>query len=153
MGTRSAQQSLGFSLRSQLFAAVLLQHCWQVTASSSTSCSRATLSTRFPFRLPRQVYFEVQNENLKMRQKTVLKKCLQRVPKWTPKVDQNREKACSGGAAKMDIKKVPSPGPRKVRFCCYLLHFSKVRGLKQYTFLGTILGIIWETKSWKQGSR
>ena len=27
-----------------------------------------------------------------------------------------------------------------MRFCCYLLHFSKVRGFKKYTFVGTIFG-------------
>ena len=64
------------------------------------------------------------------------KKWFQRVPKWTPKVDQNRQKVCSGGVPKRDLKKVPSPGPGKVRSGYYLLHFSKVRGLKKYTFLG-----------------
>ena len=34
----------------------------------------------------------------------------------------------------------PSPGAGKVRFCSYFLHFSKVRGFKKVTFLGTILG-------------
>ena len=90
---------------------------------------------------------------LKMRSKIVSKKWFQRVPKWTPKVDQNRQKGCSGGVPKRDLKKVPSPGPGKVRFCSYLLHFSKVRGLRKGTFLGTILESILETKSWKQGSR
>ena len=88
-----------------------------------------------------------------MRSKIVLKKWFQRVPKWTPKVDQNRQKGCSGGVPKRDLKKVPSPGPGKVRFGCYLLHFSKVRGFRKGNFLGTILGSILETKSYKQGSR
>ena len=34
----------------------------------------------------------------------------------------------------------PLQDQEKVRFCRYLLHFSKVRGLKKDTFLGTILG-------------
>ena len=68
------------------------------------------------------------------------KKWFQRVPKGTPKVDKNRHKAGSGGVSKGDLKMVPSPGPGKVRFCHYLLHFSKVGGLKKDTFLGTILG-------------
>ena len=54
---------------------------------------------------------------LKMRSKKVSKKWFQRVPKWNPKVDQNRQKGCSGGVPKRDLKKVPSPGPGKVRFC------------------------------------
>ena len=80
------------------------------------------------------------NGGLKMRSKIVLKKWFQRVPKWTPKVHQNRQKGCSGGVSKRDLKKGPSPGSGKVRFCYYLLHFSKVGGLKKDTFLGTILG-------------
>ena len=71
------------------------------------------------------------NGGLKMRSKKVSKKWFQRVSKWTPKVDLNRQKACSGGASKGDLKKVPSPGPGKVRSGCYLLHFSKVRGLRK----------------------
>ena len=90
---------------------------------------------------------------LKRRSKKVLKKWFQRVPKWTPKVDQNRQKGCSGGVPKRDLKKVPSPGPGKVRSGCYSLHFSKVRGLRKGSFWGTILESVLETKSWKQGSR
>ena len=74
------------------------------------------------------------NGGLKMRSKIVLKKLFQRVPKWNPKVDQNRQKVRSGGVPKRDLKKVPSPGSGKVRFCHYLLHFSKVGGLKKDTF-------------------
>ena len=84
-----------------------------------------------------------------MRSKKVSKKWFQRVPKRTPKVDQNRQKGRSGGVSKRDLKKGPSPGPGKVRFCSYLLHFSKVGGLKKDSFLGSILGTIWETKSLK----
>ena len=73
------------------------------------------------------------------RSKKVSKKRFQRVPKGTLKVEQNRSKAGSGGVSKGDLKMGPSPGPGKVRFCCYLLHFSKVGGLKKNTFLGTIL--------------
>ena len=68
-------------------------------------------------------------------------------PQWTPKVDQNGETGFVGGVPKRDLKKVPSPGPVKVRFCCYLLYFSKVRGLRKGSFLGTILESILETKS------
>ena len=82
-----------------------------------------------------------------MRSKKVSKNLFQRVPKWTPKVDKNRQKGCSGGVPKRDLQKVPSPGPGKVRFCNYLLHFSKVRCLRKGTFLGIILESILETKS------
>ena len=68
------------------------------------------------------------------------KKRFQRVPEGTPKVDQNRQKGRSGGVSKRDLKKGPSPGPGKVRFWYYLLHFSKVGGLKKDCFLGSILG-------------
>ena len=88
---------------------------------------------------------------LKMRSKIVFKKWFQRVPKWTPKVNQNRRKGCSGGVSKRDLKKGPSPGSGKVRFWNYLLHFSKVRCLKKDTFLGTVLGTVWETKLLKTG--
>ena len=93
------------------------------------------------------------NGSLKMRSKIVSTKWFQRVPKWTPKVDKNRQKGCSGGAPKRDLKKVPSPGPGKARSGGYLLRFSKVRGLRKGSFVGTILESILETKSWKQGSR
>ena len=68
-----------------------------------------------------------------------------------PKSCKKSIKACSGGVSKRDLKNGPSPGSGKVRFCHYLLHFSKVGGLKQETFLGTILGTVWETKSLKTG--
>ena len=73
----------------------------------------------------------------------------QRVPEGTPEVDENREKARSGGVSKRDLKKGPSPAPGKVRFCNYLLYFSKVRGLRKGHLLGTILGNIWKAKSLK----
>ena len=61
-------------------------------------------------------------------------------PQMDPKSKPKLIKACSGGVSKRDLKNGPSPGSGKVRFCHYLLHFSKVGGLKKYTFLGTILG-------------
>ena len=99
------------------------------------------------------VFFFTVNGCLKMRSKIVLKKWFQRVTKWTPKVDRNRQKGCSGGVSKRDLKKGPSPGPGKVRFCGYLRHFSKVRGFRKGIFLGTMLESVLETKSWKQSSR
>ena len=61
-------------------------------------------------------------------------------PQMDPKSCEKSIKVCSGGVSKRDLKNDPSPGSGKVRFCCYLLHFSKVGGLKKDTFLGTILG-------------
>ena len=52
---------------------------------------------------------------------------------------------CFGGVPKRDLKKVPSPGSRKVRSGNYLLHFSKVSGLRKGHFWGTILESILET--------
>ena len=40
-----------------------------------------------------------------------------------------------------------------MRFCCYLLHFSKVGGLKKDTFLGIILGPFGRQNHGNQGSR
>ena len=40
----------------------------------------------------------------------------------------------------MDAKKAPSPGPGKVRSGCYLLHFSKVGGLKKRHNFGYHVG-------------
>ena len=57
-----------------------------------------------------------------------------------PKSCKKSIEACSGGVSKRDLKKGPSPGSGKVRFWYYLLHFSKVGGLKKDTCLGTILG-------------
>ena len=75
-----------------------------------------------------------------MKSKKVSKKLFQRVPKWTPTVNKNRQKGYSGGVPKRDLKKVPSPGCRKVRSGCYFLLFSKVGGFKKNIFLGAILG-------------
>ena len=76
-----------------------------------------------------------------MRSKKVLKKWFQRVPKWTPQVVKNRQKACSGGVSKRDLKKGSSPGTGKMTSGVDLLHFSKVGGLglEKYVFLGTLL--------------
>ena len=97
--------------------------------------SELQLSTRFPFHFQDRFLFGFK-WGFENEVKKVSKKWFQRVPKWTPKVDQNRQKGCSGGVPKRD----PSPGPGKVRSGCYLLHFSKVAGLKKDIFLGTILG-------------
>ena len=61
-------------------------------------------------------------------------------PQMDPQSCKKSIKACYGGVSKRDLKNGPSPGSGKVRFCCYLLHFSKVGGLKKDTFLGAILG-------------
>ena len=57
-----------------------------------------------------------------------------------PKRCEKSTEACSGGVSKRILKKVPSPGAGKVRSGFYLLHFSKVGGLKKDSFWGTILG-------------
>ena len=101
--------------------------------------AKPRLSTLFPFQCQDRFMIllkwgsenEVENSVEK-----VVPKGLQMDPKsW-----QNSIKACSGGVSKRDLKNGPSPGSGKVRFCCYLLHFSKVGGLKKDTFVGTILG-------------
>ena len=77
------------------------------------------------------------------RSKKVSKKWCPRVPKWTPKVDQNQQKGRSGGVSKRDLKKGPSPGPGKVRFCYYLLHFRKVGPLKKVSILEPFWDPFW----------
>ena len=116
------------------------------------------LSTRSPFhcqdRFPEFDLADYQGclkGGVKRRSKKVSKKWFQRVPKWIPKVAKNRQKGCSGGVPKRDLKKVPPPGSGKVRFWYYLLHFSKVGGLKKVTFLGTILGAVGRQTCWNRG--
>ena len=110
------------------------------------------LSTRFPFHCQDRFMLSYFLEFFS-RSKKVSKKWCPRVPKWTPKVDQNQQKRRSGGVSKRDLKKEPSPGTGQVRYGCYVLHFSKVRGLRKGRFLVIISELILETKAWKQGSR
>ena len=70
----------------------------------------------------------------------MLKKWFQRVPKWNTKNDQRRQKACSGRVSKKNLNKVSSPGSEKVKFCSYLLYFSKVGGLRKGHFFGDHFG-------------
>ena len=51
-------------------------------------------------------FFLGSNGGLKMRSKKVLKKCLQRVPKWTPKVVKNRHRRVLEGSQKGTSKEV-----------------------------------------------
>ena len=107
--------------------------------------SELQLSTRFPFhcqdRLPglskRGSENDVENN---------VEKMFPKGPQMNPKSYKKSTKACSGGVSKRDLKKGPSPGPGKVRFCNYLQHFSKVRGVRKGSFLGIILESILETK-------
>ena len=110
------------------------------------------LSTRFPFhcqdRFPRLLKRGSENEVEKSVEKVVPKG-----PQMDPQSCWKSIKACSGGVSKRDLKNGPSPGSGKVRFCNYLVHFSKVGGLKKDTFLGTILGPFGRQNRWTQGSR
>ena len=106
------------------------------------------LSTRFPFHCQDRFLFMSKWGSENEVEKSV-EKVVPKVPQMDPKSRPKSVKACSGGVSKRDLKNGPSPGAGKVRFCNYLLHFSKVGGLKKVTFLGTILGIIWETTSLK----
>ena len=106
------------------------------------------LSTRFPFHCQDRflLWFKWGSENEIERN---VENVSPKGPQLDPKSRQKSIKACSGGVSKRDLKKVPSPGPGKVRFCCYLLHFSKVGGLRKGTLFGNHFGTIWETKSMK----
>ena len=76
------------------------------------------------------------------------------VPKGPQMDPKSRPKSITSvfwRVSKRNLKKGPSPGSEKVRFCYYLLHFSKVGGLKKDQILGTMLGTVWETKLLKTG--
>ena len=136
-----------------VISAALLQRCWWVSASSSTFMKQSYNFLRASRSIAKTGLFLGSNGGLKMRSKIVLKTWLQRVPKWTPKVSTNLHKVCSGGVPKRDLKKAPSAGAGKVRSGCYLLHFSKIEGLKKDSFLGTILAPFGRQNRWTQGSR
>ena len=53
----------------------------------------------------------------------------------------------------MDPKSSPHPGSQKVRFCCYLLHLSKVRRLRNGPHFGSCLktSFAQNTKKWGNG--
>ena len=96
------------------------------------------LSTRFPFHCQDRFNFWFKWGDENEVEKSV-EKVVPKGPQNGPQKLQKSIKACSGGVSKRDFKNGPSPGSGKVRFCHYLLHFSKVRGFKKDTFWGTIL--------------
>ena len=108
------------------------------------------LSTRFPFHCQDRflLWFKRGSEN---EVENSVEKVVPKGPQMDPKSCQKSIKACSGGVSKRDLKNGPSPGSGKVRFCYYLLHFSKVGGLKKDTFLGTILGAFGRQHRWNRG--
>ena len=67
-------------------------------------------------------------------------------PQKLTKIDKKRVQE---GSQKETSKMDPLQDQEKWDFAIIYNIFSKVRGLKKYTFVGTILGTIWETKSWK----
>ena len=97
------------------------------------------LSTRFPFHCQDRFLklFKWGSEN---EVENSVEKVFPKDPQMDSKSCQKSITACSGGVSKGDLKKGPSPGAGKVRSGCYLLHFSKVGGLKKDSFLDTILG-------------
>ena len=101
--------------------------------------SELQLSTRFPFHCQDRFIILVEWGS-EIEVKKSVEKVIPKGPQMDPKSCQKSIKACSGGVSKGDFKKGPSPGSGKVRFCYYLLHFSKVGGFKKASFLGTILG-------------
>ena len=117
---------------------LLLGQADQIREEHTQSTHRATFSA-LPVPLPRQVhvelffgvFFEVEKSVEK-----VVPKGAQMDTKSGPKSIQRVFRR----GLERDLKMGPSPGQGKIRFCYYLLHFSKVGGLKTNTFLGTILG-------------
>ena len=61
-------------------------------------------------------------------------------PKWTPNGSQHDPKWAPDWGSESDPKLGPPQGGQKVRICCYLLHFSKVRALRTGSFLRPFLG-------------
>ena len=85
----------------RLFVSVaLLAHLDQCSAQSKTlkRASRSFAKTGF-----QGVFYG----GLKMRSKIVSKKLFQRVPKWNPKVDQNRHERVLEGSPKGTSKRSP----------------------------------------------
>ena len=151
MGTSSAYICFVFLLRSWChFSSSAVALLVGISKFKHIYEAELQLSTRFPFHCQDRFLLSSFLE-LFSRSEKVSKKRFQRVPKGTPKVDPNRHKGHSGGVWKRDLKRGPSPGPGKVRFCYYLLHFSKVGGLKKYTFLGTMLGQFGRQNRWNGG--
>ena len=61
-------------------------------------------------------------------------------PIWTPNGSQHDPKWAPALGSENDSKLGPPQGGQKVRFCCYLLHFGKVRALRKGSFLRPFLG-------------
>ena len=101
--------------------------------------SELQLSTRFPFHCQDRFLFTVKWGSENDVEKSV-EKVVPKGSQMDPKSTQTSIKSVFRRGLKRNLKKIPSPGQGKVRFCYYLLHFSKVGGLKKDTFLGTILG-------------
>ena len=102
------------------------------------------LSTRFPFHCQDRFIFRFkwgsENEVEKSIEK-VVPKGSRMDPKSRPK---STERVFWRGSKEGPKKgTLPSPGPGQVRFSCYLLHFSKVRGLRKGSFLGTFWSRFW----------
>ena len=82
-----------------------------------------------------------ENGCLKWSLKRAPKKSSKMDPKWTPNGSQHDPKWAPDLGSESDPKLGPPQGGQKVRICCYLLHFSKVRALRKGSFLRPFLGL------------
>ena len=82
-----------------------------------------------------------ENGSLKWSLKRAPKKSSKMDPKWTPNGSQHDPKWAPDWGSESDPKLGPPQGGQKVRICCYLLHFSKVRALRKGSFLRPFLGL------------
>ena len=78
----------------------------------------------------------------KMESKNSTKKELQNGTQMAPNGSQNGLKSAPEGGSESGPKLGPTQGGQKVTFCCYLLHFSKVRALRKGSFLRPFLGLL-----------
>ena len=74
-------------------------------------------------------------------------------PFWDPKNHKKLARTIFKGGPEMVPKTGPHSGSQKVRFCCYLLHLSKVRRLRNGPHFGSCLKTRFakNTKKWGNG--
>ena len=104
------------------------------------------LSTRFPVHCQDMFIFRFKwgSEN---EVENSVEKVVPKGPQMDPKSRPKSTERVFWRGSKEGPKKGTLSRTGKVRSGCYLLHFSKVRGLRKGSFLSTILESILETKS------
>ena len=108
--------------------------------------SELPLSTRFPFHCQDRFFLR-----FKWGSENEVERSVEKVVPKGPQMDPKSRPKSIKSVFWRGLKKGPQKGTlsrtEKVIVCYYLQYFSKVRCLRKGHFGGTILGIIWETKS------